>query len=56
MELSIWHIHYTVYPKKKNVIFMVITVSDFKIKTFPSNHSKNNVLNLFFDVLLRPFR
>ena len=29
--------------------------SDFKTQTFTSNHSKKEVLNFLFDVLLMPF-
>ena len=35
----------------------MITASDFKIQTFISNHSKKEVLNFIFDVVLfTPFR
>ena len=43
-------------PKTRTWFWSLITTSDFTIKTFTSNHSKNEVFNFLFDAWLRPFR
>ena len=51
----IWRVG-TGCPKKMTWFWSLITASDFQIQTFTSNYSQKEVLNFWFDVLLRQFR